>query len=74
MNPKPLRYLVQFPGQCTVGYHASLGRQAENWARWTAKQYCGRLVCELNNGSAEVKGDWTRFSSEAAAEPNPDLV
>ena len=74
MTNRIIRWLVQFRGQPDVGYHTSLGKEVKNWAFHTARSYGGRLLCEFDDGSTTVRGDWTRNSPEGAAEPAADPV
>ncbi len=65
MNPKLVRSIAQFRDY-SVGYHASLGKEAKAWARYTARTYGGRLLEEFSDGSIDVKADFTRSYEQNA--------
>ncbi len=67
LNARLVRYIAQFRDHA-VGYHSSLGKEAKNWVRYTARTYGGRLLEEFSDGSIDVKADFTR-SWENVAEP-----
>lgn len=65
LNAKLVRSIAQFRDY-SVGYHASLGKEAKHWARFTARAYGGRLLEEFSDGSIDVKADFTRDYRENA--------
>lgn len=58
---RPLRYVAVNPEQeIPASYNTSLGvKEAARWACYNARQWGGRVLEELNDGSVNIFRDYT---------------
>lgn len=62
-----LRYIVEFPGECVVGYNSGLNeRSARGYAIYTASRYGGILLTEFDDGKVELTNDYSRRARKSS--------